>query len=263
MHIRTGHISSVAPLAVESGAGASFFLGDIDGACEQILARVRARSGGYVCQANVHLVVTAWHDPSLQSALENAWMVCPDGAPVAWMLRKARSCEAKRIAGADLMTRLFEVGQRDSLNHFLFGSTPRVVRQLQNSLKARYPEAVIVGWYSPGALSTLPVSSPDAIDVIRRAKPDVVWCGLGAPKQELWMHRHADVLAPAVLVGVGAAFDFEAGTKGRAPKWMQHAGLEWLHRLASEPRRLARRYVRTNSEFLVRVAVRVVRSRYS
>ena len=260
MHIRMGRILSVS-LAPESEAGASFFAGDVDGACERILARIRARAGGYVCQANVHVVVTAWHDSSLQSALQKAWMVCPDGAPVAWMLRKTGDCEATRIAGADLMTQLFEVGQRDRLRHFLFGSTPHVLQRLQNSLEARYPSAEIAGRYSPGALSGLPLSPSEVISLIRHSEPDVVWCGLGAPKQELWMHHYADALAPAVLVGVGAAFDFEAGTKRRAPEWMQHAGLEWLHRLGSEPHRLARRYLRTNSEFLARVAVEMVRPR--
>jgi len=239
----------------EANGFGSFFAGDLDRACEEIIGRVHKGAGGYVCQANVHVVVTSWHDRRVHAALEDASMVFPDGAPIAWIMRTSGAREAQRIAGADLMARLFQVGQADRLRHFLFGSTPEVLRKLEDSLHARYPEATIAGRYAPGAVSGADPVLSDTTAMIRNAEPDVVWCCLGAPKQELWMRQHARLLEPALLIGVGAAFDFLAGTKKRAPEWMQRSGLEWAHRLALEPRRLAGRYLRTNSEFVVRMGL--------
>ena len=236
----------------------TLFAGNVDSACEQIVGRVRQRAGGYICFANVHVVVLSWHDPALARALEEAWMVCPDGAPVAWMARQLGTSSSERIAGADLMARLFEVGQTEGLRHFLFGSTPDVIEHLEKALRAKYRKAEIVGCLSPGVIATEDQRPAEAIERINSVSADVVWCGLGAPKQELWMHRNAHLLVPSIVIGVGAAFDFHAGTKRRAPVWMQRTGLEWAHRLASEPRRLAGRYVRTNSEFVLRAGLEII-----
>lgn len=159
------------------------------------------------------------------------------------------------------MTRLFELGEQDGLTHYLFGSTPAVLDALQVSLREQHPHARIVGAVSPPFGKVSDDRALQDVEDIRRAGPDLVWCGLGAPKQELWMNRYASLLAPAIAVGVGAAFDFHAGAKRRAPVWMQRSGLEWAHRLGSEPRRLAGRYLRTNSEFLVRAALEIASSR--
>jgi N-acetylglucosaminyldiphosphoundecaprenol N-acetyl-beta-D-mannosaminyltransferase len=138
------------------------------------------------------------------------------------------------------------------LRHFLFGSTPEVLERLRE----RFGDA-IVGAVSPPFGNV----GADAVEEIRATRPDVIWCALGAPKQELWMATHADALAPALLLGVGAAFDFVAGTKPRAPRWMQRTSLEWAHRLATEPRRLAGRYARTNTEFALRICLELTRRR--
>jgi N-acetylglucosaminyldiphosphoundecaprenol N-acetyl-beta-D-mannosaminyltransferase len=205
--------------------------------------------GGYVCLCNVHVLVESRHDDDVFDALAGAALVFADGWPVAWLQRHSGQASAARVAGADLMERIFA---RDGMRHFLLGATDAVLRSLQEELRARFPGARIVGAVAPGDGSELP--GADDVAMIRRADPHLLWVALGAPKQELWMKRHAAELAPAVAVGVGAAVDFLAGTKLRAPEWMQLIGLEWLHRLASEPRRLAGRYVRTNSEFVFRVA---------
>lgn len=233
----------------------------MDDACARIVSRVREGLGGYICFANAHVVVMSYHDPLLAHALEKAWMVCPDGAPVAWMARQVGARSSERIAGADLMARLFEVGQTESLRHFLFGSTAEVIQRLEKALHARHTRAEVVGSFSPGTISDTDPDPPETIERIRKARADVVWCGLGAPKQELWMDRNAALLAPSILIGVGAAFDFHAGTKKRAPVWMQRMGLEWAHRFASEPKRLGGRYVRTNSEFVVRAGLELIRKR--
>ena len=237
------------------------FIGDVDSAGEHIIERVRTGAGGYVCQANAHVLVTAYHDKGVRRALDAAWVVHPDGSPVSWLARRLGADGATRIAGAELMTHLLERGAAIGLRHYLFGSTPNVIDSLRNSLSARHPRAQIVGALAPPFGQPLEEEALRHVATIRNATPDIVWCALGAPKQEVWMNRYAPLLAPAIVVGVGAAFDFHAGTKPRAPQWMQEHGLEWAHRLWSEPKRLAGRYVRTNSEFVVRAAVEIASAR--
>jgi N-acetylglucosaminyldiphosphoundecaprenol N-acetyl-beta-D-mannosaminyltransferase len=237
------------------------FVGDLDQASERVIERVQGGGGGYVCQANAHVLVTACHEERVRRALDEAWTVHPDGSPVSWLARRLGAKEASRIPGADLMTRLFELGSPIGLKHYLFGSTRDVIDRLERTLADRHPQARIVGAVSPPFGDVSEERALEDVEAIRAAAPDVVWCGLGAPKQELWMRRYAPAIAPAVAVGVGAAFDFHAGTKRRAPDWMQRSGLEWAHRLASEPRRLAGRYVRTNTEFVIRAVLEIASAR--
>lgn len=254
---------SVPPFHEATVLGTQCFVGDLRCASERVIERLRTGNGGYVCQANAHVLVTACHDDRMRKALDEAWVVHPDGSPVSWLARRLGARGAARIAGADLMTSLFELGEPIGLKHYLFGSTPDVIRTLQASLSARHPQAQIVGAVSPPFGHVPEEEALRDVEAIRGAAPDIVWCGLGAPKQELWMNRYAPLLTPAVVVGVGAAFDFHAGTKRRAPEWMQRSGLEWAHRLWSEPGRLAGRYVRTNSEFILRAAVEIASARRS
>jgi N-acetylglucosaminyldiphosphoundecaprenol N-acetyl-beta-D-mannosaminyltransferase len=150
------------------------------------------------------------------------------------------------------MTRVLADGRRAGLRHHLLGSTGPVLRRLETNLRRKLPGVQIVGTLPlPFFESAGDGSAATAIEEVRQSRPDVVWLALGCPKQELWMLRHAQELAPALVLGVGAAFDFHAGTKPRAPLRLQRAGLEWLHRLLFEPKRLAGRYARTNSEFLL------------
>jgi N-acetylglucosaminyldiphosphoundecaprenol N-acetyl-beta-D-mannosaminyltransferase len=234
--------------------GVDCFVGDVDGAVARIVDRVHAGKGGYVCQANAHVLVTAKHDDRVRRALDDAWMVCADGWPVAWLQRRLGARNAERIAGADVMTRVFAAGEERGLRHYLYGSTPEVLAALERSVASSHPRAQIVGSFSPPFGEPTNDDARAHVDRIGATAPDVVWCGLGAPKQELWMQRHAPSLAPAIVVGVGAAFDFHSGYKQRAPEWMQRSGLEWFHRLASEPRRLAGRYVTTNTAFALSAA---------
>jgi N-acetylglucosaminyldiphosphoundecaprenol N-acetyl-beta-D-mannosaminyltransferase len=158
------------------------------------------------------------------------------------------------------MSAVIERGIACGLRHYLVGSTPEVLAKLERNLFERFPGVRLVG-------SAGPFGNQAALDSvvaqIRETEPHVVWCAFGAPKQELWMHRNVAALAPALTLGVGAAFDFHAGTKKRASVWMQRAGLEWLQRLYSEPRRLAGRYLKTNSEFLLRASAQLVRRKKS
>ena len=248
--VRVTHARASEPTRKEV-LGTDCFCGNADEAAAAILARVATRQGGYGCFCNVHVVVTALHDERLRRSLDDAWLCFPDGAPVAWMQRRQGEPMARRAAGPDLLPALVGLGQPHGLRHFLLGSTNEVCDRLCLRLRRAFPQALVVGSLSPrvGDGSRL---EEELVDRIASKAPDIVWCSFGAPKQELWMQAHHRALAPALLLGVGAAFDFNAGTKRRAPAAMQALGLEWLHRLASEPHRLGGRYLRTNTEFILR-----------
>jgi N-acetylglucosaminyldiphosphoundecaprenol N-acetyl-beta-D-mannosaminyltransferase len=210
----------------------------------------------------VHLFVTARHEDEVRRALAGAALAFPDGWPVAWLQRRLGHSSAMRVAGPDLMARVIADGRGFGVRHFLLGSSEDVLRRLEQNLARRFPGAEFVGRLSlPFFVGDDFSGTESAIAEVRRAAPHVVWLSLGCPKQELWMLRHAQELAPSLVAGVGAAFDFHAGTKRRAPDWVQRVGLEWLHRLLSEPRRLASRYARTNSEFLLLAGREVLRRR--
>ncbi len=230
--------------------GVDCFVGDLSEAAALVVDRARGGLGGFVSLMNVHVGMTAQRDAELRGALGEAWAVFPDGAPIGWLQRRKGAVGAERIAGPDLMLTVLHEGGED-LRHFLFGSTARVLSQLEDRVTAAVPGLELVGALAPAPARE---HDPVVIEAIRSAQADVIWVALGAPKQELWARRHAESLAPALVVGVGAAFDFHAGTKPRAPRWMQNAGLEWLHRFASEPGRLGWRYLSTNSRFLVQAA---------
>jgi N-acetylglucosaminyldiphosphoundecaprenol N-acetyl-beta-D-mannosaminyltransferase len=233
-------------------------VGDVSRAADAVIERALSGAGGYGVLCNVHVLMTAQREPEVMSALETAWTVFPDGAPVAWLQRRIGMHAAERIGGPDLMRAVLDRGRAHGLRHALFGSTPDVVAALTGRLRERFPGVEIVAALAPAR------GEEDDVRVFRRVvttRPHVVWCALGAPRQELWMARSAREFAPAIVLGVGAAFDFHAGAKERAPAWMQQVGLEWLHRLGSEPRRLLVRYVTTNTAFVGAAAVQLARRR--
>jgi N-acetylglucosaminyldiphosphoundecaprenol N-acetyl-beta-D-mannosaminyltransferase len=242
-------VSGALPSGRVRAFGVDCFVGDLDAAADAVVARALSGESGYACLANVHVLVTAQHDQTLRTALLEAWALFPDGAPVAWLQRREGFTAATRIGGPDLMPRVLDRGRAKGLRHFLFGSTPETLAALTARLSLNHPGIELVGAWAPARGEE---NSDASIERITAAAPHVVWVALGAPKQECWMHRHADEIAPAITLGVGAAFDFLAGRKRRAPDWMQHAGLEWAHRLMIEPRRLGPRYLHTNTEFVVR-----------
>ncbi len=241
------------------GLAASCFVGDLDVAADRLVRHSAEGRGGYVCLCNVHVVTTALRDVSLRAALSDAEIRFPDGEPVAWLVRRLGSPQARRIGGPDLLALVAERGRGIGLRHFFAGSTEPHLERLVGVLDAQYPGLDIVGQHSPPHAAE--PEAGEAIAKIRASRAQVVWVGLGAPKQELWMSRAAPSLPGVTLVGVGAAFDFIGGSKRRAPVWMQRAGLEWLFRLGSEPRRLTSRYIRSNSEFVARTTLEFARSR--
>lgn len=209
-----------------------------------------ARESRYVCICNVHSLVTARHDEVFRNALINADMATPDGMPVTWMLRQMGFPDQQRINGPDLMWNYCELAERMNESIFLYGSTQKTLDNLQRRLNISFPKLVIAGSYSPPFRTLSSEEDAEITDRINSSGAQVAFVSLGCPKQELWMQAHRGKIN-AVMVGVGAAFDYHAGTIKRAPLWMQHHGLEWLHRLYSEPRRLWKRYMVTNSIFII------------
>ena len=203
----------------------------------------------YVCACNVHSVVTARRDAEFARALETADLCVPDGAPVAWRLRGRGFSRQRRVSGPDVMQRCCERAAEAGLPVFLYGSTTETLEQLGSALRARYPSLRIAGALAPPFRAPTEAEDAEMTRVIAESGARFVFVALGCPKQEAWMRSHRGAF-PGVMLGAGAAFDFLAGTQRRAPAWMQRFGLEWLHRLAHEPRRLWRRYLLTNTLFL-------------
>jgi N-acetylglucosaminyldiphosphoundecaprenol N-acetyl-beta-D-mannosaminyltransferase len=203
----------------------------------------------YVCCANVHVVETAQRDPTLAHALRTAGIVIADGAPIAWLASARSGVRTPRIAGADLFEHLCRCG---GYRHFLLGSTPETLGLLEREMRMRFG-AEVVGTHSPPFRDLSDTDVQAMAVAVNRADADIVWVGMGAPRQELLMQRLRPLIEPSILAGVGAVFDFYAGARTRAPIWMQSVGLEWLYRLAREPARLWRRYLGTNTRFVVHI----------
>lgn len=203
-----------------------------------------------VCLCNVHSAVTARDDHTLAASLASSDIVLPDGAPIAWTLRRKGFPHQARIAGPDLMLRLCADLERTGTGVFLFGSTEGTLGQLESQLRNLFPGLNVRGTLSPEFGDWSETLENEYVEKINESGAGVIFVGLGCPRQEIWMaRRKADI--NGVMLGVGAAFDFHAGTIKRAPQWMQRFGIEWLHRLLSEPRRLWKRYLVTNTKFIL------------
>lgn len=203
-----------------------------------------------VCVVNVHSLMTARRSAAHAEAIRSADLVTPDGAPVAWMLRRKGHVGQSRISGPDLMWQCCRAAAERRLKMFLFGATPGTLGRLRQNLSAAFPGIRIVGALSPPFRALSAEEDAAVIATINGSGAQIVWLGLGCPKQEAWLHAHRGRIG-AVMVGVGAAFDFHAGLVKRAPLWLRRCGLEWLYRLWQEPRRLASRYLVMNTRFIL------------
>lgn len=218
-------------------------------AVQRISDWAHAKDSRVVCICNVHSVVTARQDPEFAQVIREADMATPDGAPVAWLLRKLGATGQDRINGPDLMWKYCAHAAVTGESIYLYGASEATLAELVKALSARFPDLRIAGSYSPPFRPLTLAEDEAVVQAINQSGAGVVWVSLGCPKQEKWMAAHRNRIQ-AVMVGVGAAFDYHAGTIQRAPLWMQKNGLEWLHRLASEPRRLWKRYLVTNTLFI-------------
>ena len=205
--------------------------------------------GKYICVSNVHTTVMAFRDEEYRKVQNSAAMALPDGKPLSLVSRRRGFSEAERVPGPDLMPKIFELSKEKGYRHYFYGSTQDTLDKLKKQLQGKYPYLQIAGMYSPPFRPLTEEEDLEIIAKINETKPDFVWVALGAPKQEKWMYDHLNKVT-GVMLGVGAAFDFEAGTVKRAPHWMQELCLEWLYRIMQDPIRLIPRYLDTNVSFM-------------
>jgi N-acetylglucosaminyldiphosphoundecaprenol N-acetyl-beta-D-mannosaminyltransferase len=206
---------------------------------------------------NVHSLVSAQDDAQLRQVFASPAIVFTDGMPLVWLAKLGGHAD-QRVSGPDIMESVIDGGRAKGYRHFFYGGEAGVPEELAAALTERFPGLQVAGTYSPPFRPLTTEEDQRVVDMINAAAPDFLWVGLGAPKQEFWVAEHRRRLNVPVMLAVGAAFNFHSGRSRRAPMWMQHAGLEWVHRLASEPRRLFGRYASTNLRF----AALVLRSRF-
>jgi N-acetylglucosaminyldiphosphoundecaprenol N-acetyl-beta-D-mannosaminyltransferase len=211
---------------------------------------IEKKQSNYVCVTPVCVVMEAQKDEGFRDIVNSAGLVTPDGMPLVWLSRLKGCRDAERVYGPDLMLEVCRVAQQKEYSSFFYGGADGVPQKLKDSLCGKFPGLKVVGAYSPPFRPLTTQEDEDVVRMINGFSPDIVWVGIGAPRQEKWMASHLGRLNAHVMIGVGAAFDFLSGAKRQAPRWIQRSGLEWLFRLITEPRRLWRRYLIGNTLFV-------------
>ena len=227
--------------------GTEILVTNMDHTVHLIESEIEQLKGEYICVGNVHTTVMAHDDPHYHRVQSEAAFVLPDGKPLSVYSRKHGFPEAERVTGPDLMLALF--ARDNGLKHYFYGSTEKTLAMLEEKLRGTYPDIQIVGMEAPPFRELTKEEDEEAVRRINASGADVIWVGLGAPKQENWMHAHKEKVG-GVMIGVGAGFDYHAGNIKRAPVWMQRLSLEWLYRLLQDPKRLFKRYLVTNTRYL-------------
>ena len=252
----TSSFEAIAPAALPPVdqapvLGVPLAVTDYERTLDWIDAAVQLGAREYLCVAAVHTVMESRDDAALREAVDGAAFTVPDGQPLAWALRKLGHDIDARVYGPELMARACARAERSGQRFYLYGGRDdRSLAQLAANLLGRHPGLQLAGGFSPPFRELSDAELDEVATRINAARPDVVWVGIGVPKQEKWMAAMRERLDAPVLVGVGAAFDFHAGLIPQAPAWMQRRGLEWLFRLLQEPRRLWKRYARHNPRFV-------------
>jgi N-acetylglucosaminyldiphosphoundecaprenol N-acetyl-beta-D-mannosaminyltransferase len=229
-------------------------------AVAQIERWIARRQQNYVCITGAHGVIASRDDPNLRRILNSAGLTTPDGMPLVWMGHALGHKHTRRVYGPDLMRALSEVSARRGYRQYYYGGADKVAERLANTLARSYRGLQVAGHFCPPFRALTSAEDEAVVNTINAAKPDIVWVGLSTPKQEYWMAAHIGRIEAPIMIGVGAAFDFLAGLKPQAPAWMQQSGLEWSYRLATEPRRLWRRYLSIVPRFLVLAAWQLMKT---
>lgn len=257
--VRSGIVSDIGdfasiPVSVRSEKfelfGIKYSIARTEEAVLHVIRNIKKLSGKYICFSNVHTSVMAREDKAYLDVLNGAAFVFPDGNPVASLQQKEGIAGAERVAGPDFMDRMFKNTADGKLSHYFYGSTQETLDELHKVLKEKYPKLAIKGMYSPPFRELSEEEDKADIDRINASGADIVWIGLGAPKQEKWMKAHEGRI-DGVMMGVGAGFNFHAGNIKRAPVWIQKIGFEWFYRLFQDPVRLFKRYFVTNTKFII------------
>jgi N-acetylglucosaminyldiphosphoundecaprenol N-acetyl-beta-D-mannosaminyltransferase len=229
-----------------------------ESATQLILGLARKRESRYVCVANVHMVMEAYDDAEFRQIVNAADLVTPDGMPLVWMMRWQGLRQQERVYGPTLTQYVLEAASEEGIPVGFYGSTLQTLEKLKSKVQERYPSLKIAHLYAPPFRPLTPEEDEEVVRAINDSGTRILFVGLGCPKQERWMAAHKGRVQ-AVMLGVGAAFDFLAGAKPQAPRWMQRAGLEWFFRLASEPRRLWLRYLYHNPRFIWHALMQLLR----
>jgi len=223
---------------------------NLEMAQQAFVEAIQAKRKGYVCITGVHGVMESQDAPSLRAIHNRAFLCTPDGMPMVWVGRLNGFKKMDRVYGPDLMLDICQLSVRHGFRHFFYGGANGVAQELKSKLEQRFPGIQIVGVYEPPFRPLHPAEEKTFTEMVRQAKPDIIWVGLSTPKQEKFMSEYLPKLDTTLMVGVGAAFDFHAGKVRQAPRWIQRSGFEWLFRLCHEPRRLWKRYFKNNPRFL-------------
>lgn len=231
-------------------------------AVERVVELVRRGDGGYVCFSTVHMVMESFDSPEFASKVNGADMIVTDGMPIVWMQRLQKRNGASRVRANDLMILLCRRAESDGLSVGFYGGRPEVIEAIRERAKRDFPNLHVVYAYSPPFRPLTTDEDKSVTSDINAAAPDILFMGLGCPKQENWMAEHRDKLK-AVMLGVGASFDFFAGNVKESPAWLGSLGLEWLYRLTQEPKRLWRRYLILNPRFMWQALRQLASSRRS
>jgi N-acetylglucosaminyldiphosphoundecaprenol N-acetyl-beta-D-mannosaminyltransferase len=211
-------------------------------ALEQLEDWITTGKQKYVCVAPAHSIMEGYNQPALKRIFNESGMTTPDGMAVVWLLKLRGHHHVQRVYGPDLLLATCAYGLKRGYRHYFYGGEQGVVETLVDRLCAKYSGLQVAGTFTPPFQALTAKDDQKIIDQINVAHADILWVGLGSPKQEYWMHAHLGRLKVPVMIGVGAAFDFLSGRKPQAPLWMQRSGLEWLFRFSNEPRRLWPRY---------------------
>jgi len=234
---------------------------DLPAAVTEMAQAIAEARQAYVSTCPVYTLMQGHERSDVRVALNGADWVVPDGVPVVWALRAMGARQAGRVYGPDLMLALSELSAHKGYAQFYLGGRPGVADELAAEMRRRFPALKVAGIYSPPFRALEPTEELTMIDQINSSGAQVVWVGLGSPKQDVWMAQYRRALKPPLLIGVGAAFDFFTGRQKQAPRWMQRSGLEWLFRLVSQPRRLWRRYLIYNPKFIFYITLQLTRLR--
>lgn len=226
-------------------------------AVARVLGWARAAESRYVAVATVHQVMEGYDSPEFRQIMNEADLVTPDGMPLVWGLRLLGVRPATRVYGPDLTPAVLEAAEREGVPVGFYGGSEAVLKRLLEALRRRFPALKVAYAWAPPFRPLTPEEDAAVVATIADSGARILFIGLGAPKQERWMAAHRGRV-PAAMLGVGAAFDFLAGTKPQAPRWMMAAGLEWLFRLVCEPRRLWRRYAKHNPRFVTLFAMQLL-----
>jgi N-acetylglucosaminyldiphosphoundecaprenol N-acetyl-beta-D-mannosaminyltransferase len=231
---------------------------DIGDACYLAESAISRREKVYISTCPVSTIMESKRSEKVLTSVNCADLATPDGMPMVWVGKLLGYKNIRRVYGPELMQKICEISQKKGYRNYLYGSSPDVLSKLSDKLNIKYPNLVISGSFSPPFRKLTKDEDNKIVTDINSSNPDIVWVGLGSPKQDLWMHEHRHKINAPVMIGVGAAFDFIAGTKPQAPRWMRKVGLEWFFRLMTEPKRLWRRYLVNNTLFIWYVGVEMV-----